>query len=146
MKAQPLGHSLRLMNMDTFLQDIRYGLRVFLRNSGFTAVAVLLLGLGIGANSAMFSVINSVLLRPLSFREPERLVQVHGSQTQLPISPVSAADYLDWKARTKMFENISCFFAIRREELERPRTGRTIDDRVCCHGPVFDARSSTDGG
>ena len=95
--------------MDTFLQDLRYGVRVFLRNPGFTAVAVLVLALGIGANSAIFSVINAVFLRPLPFREPERLIFVHQTQTQLPISPSTVADYLDWKARTKQFENISCF-------------------------------------
>ena len=97
--------------METFLQDLRYGIRVFLRNPGFTAVAVIVLALGIGANSAIFSVINAVLLRPLPFREPERLIFVHQTQTQLPISPTTVADYLDWKARTKLFENISCFVA-----------------------------------
>jgi len=95
--------------METFLQDVRYAVRVFVRNPAFTAVAVLVLALGIGANSAIFSVIHAVLLKPLPFREPGRLIQVHGSQTQLPILPVSVADYLDWKARTKLFENISCF-------------------------------------
>ncbi len=97
--------------MDSLLQDVRYGIRVFLRNPGFTFVAVLVLALGIGANSAIFSVINAVLLKPLPFRDSERLVWIHGSQTQLPISPVNTADYLDWKAQSRTFETIACFFA-----------------------------------
>jgi putative ABC transport system permease protein len=97
--------------MDTFLQDLRYGVRVLKKNPAFTAVAVIVLALGIGANSAIFSVINAVLLKPLPFRDPERLVSVHGSTPQFGNIPVSTADYFDWKRRTRTLENISCFAA-----------------------------------
>ena len=83
--------------METFLHDLRYGVRVLFRTPGFTAVAVLVLALGIGANSAIFSVINSVLLRPLPFREPERLIQVHASQTQLIFVQSLLAFLIRWE-------------------------------------------------
>lgn len=95
--------------METLLQDLRYGIRFFLRNPAFSAVAIIVLALGIGATSAIFSVINAVLLKPLPFKDAERLIWFHGKQTQLAEAPVSVADYLDWKKQTQVFEGISCF-------------------------------------
>src|SRR2546425_8296835 len=68
--------------LDTFFQDIRFGARQLRKNPGFTAVAVLTLTLGIGANTAIFSVVSSVLLRPLPFKDPERLMMIR--ETKLP--------------------------------------------------------------
>lgn len=97
--------------METLLRDIRYGIRFFIRNAAFSAVAVIVLALGIGATSAIFSVINSVLLKDLPFKNPAQLVSIYGNLTQLTKAPVSAADYYDWKMRSQSFNGMSFFAA-----------------------------------
>jgi putative ABC transport system permease protein len=90
-------------------QDVRYGLRVLLKNPGFTAVAVIALALGIGANSAIFSVVNTVLLRPLPFKDPERLVMVweDSSKSGYPRDTPAAANYVDWRDQNRVFEGMA---------------------------------------
>jgi putative ABC transport system permease protein len=95
--------------VDGVIQDVRYGARMLGRNPGFTAVAVLSLGLGIGANSAIFTVINSVLLSPLPYTEPERLVLMWERTPQFSHMMVSYPDYLDWKAQNHVFEDIAVY-------------------------------------
>jgi putative ABC transport system permease protein len=97
--------------METLLRDIRYGIRFFLRNAAFSAVAVIVLALGIGATTAIFSVINSVLLKELPFKDPERLVSIYGAQPQVAKGPVNAADYYDWKTRSQSFNGFSFYAA-----------------------------------
>jgi putative ABC transport system permease protein len=97
--------------METLLRDIRYGIRFLFRNPTFSTVAVIVLALGIGATTAIFSVINSVLLKDLPFKDSAHLVSIYGNFTQLTKAPVSAADYLDWKMRNQSFEGMSCFAA-----------------------------------
>jgi len=93
--------------METLLQDLRFSLRMLVKNPGFTAVAAITLALGIGANTAIFSVVNAVLLRPLPYRDPSRLVLMNESSKQLPDMSVSYPDYLDWRDRSRSFERIA---------------------------------------
>lgn len=96
------------------LHDIRYALRTLGRNPGFTAVAVLALALGIGPNSAIFSIVSAVLLRPLPVHEPERVVTMWETLKSRGIGqiPVSSNDYLDWKAQSRSFESVAAAYAM----------------------------------
>src|SRR5690348_8821354 len=96
--------------LETLWQDVRYGARLLRKSPGFTAVAVLTLALGIGANTAIFSVVDAVLLRPLPFSHAERLVSV--TSAQLPHMrgrEASYPDFLDWRERNHTFEQMSVF-------------------------------------
>jgi putative ABC transport system permease protein len=95
--------------LETFLQDLRYGLRSLRKKPGFTLTAVIALALGIGANTAIFSVINAVLLRSLAYRNPSTIVMVwerslRGGRSQNSVSP---ANFLDWKKQSTSFEQIA---------------------------------------
>jgi putative ABC transport system permease protein len=97
--------------LENLFQDVRYSLRMLRKNPGFTAVAVLTLALGIGANTAIFSVVDTVLLRPLPFKDPQRLVAVVNADTKKGIfgGPVSYPDFKDWKAQSREFEGIAVY-------------------------------------
>lgn len=102
------------MPLQFFRQDLRYGLRSLLRNPGFSAVAIIALALGIGPNSAIFTIVNAVLLKPLPIPEPDRVVMIwqtlpKSGFDQMPVSP---DDYLDWKQQSHSFENMAAAFAI----------------------------------
>jgi putative ABC transport system permease protein len=96
--------------MKTILYDIRSGFRILTNNPGFAAVAVLTLALGIGANCVIFSFINAVLLRPLPFKDPARLVWVWETQPKLDRAPFTPADFLDYQAQNRSFEQVTTYF------------------------------------
>lgn len=101
--------------MEYLWQDIRHGIRTLLNKPGFTAVALLVLMLGIGSNIALFNVINAIILRPLPFKEPDRIMMVWGKNPRLNLSqtefPTSYLDFLDWQKQNRAFDYISAFQA-----------------------------------
>lgn len=99
--------------MGNLLQDIRYGIRTLAKNPGFTIVAVLTLALGIGANTAIFSVVQNVLLRPLPYPEPDKLVEIFNTYPpQVPRGGLSPGDYADWKQQNQSFSEMGAYVRI----------------------------------
>jgi putative ABC transport system permease protein len=115
--------------METLLQDLRYGLRMLIKRPGFTFAAIVALTLGIGANTAIFSVINAVLLRPLPFKEPERLVNVWETRPQrgLRQTVVSYPNFADWREQNDVFESIAASYIS-----DFTRTGDENPERLLC--------------
>ena len=93
--------------MENLLQDVRYGFRTLAKNPSFTAVAILTLALGIGANTAIFSVVENLLLRPLPYPQPERLVEIANTYLpQVPKAGLSPGDYADWRRENASFSEM----------------------------------------
>lgn len=117
--------------METLWQDLRYGFRTLKKNPGFSFIAVVSLALGIGANTAIFSLVNAVLLKPLPFMEPERLVMVweDASAIGFPRDDVAPANYVDWKAQNQAFEDMA---ALNWKNFNL--TGDGEPERILAHG------------
>ncbi|HEX5581013.1 MAG TPA: ABC transporter permease [Gemmatimonadaceae bacterium] len=115
--------------MDTLLQDIRYALRTLGRNRAFTVSAVLCLGLGIGANTGVFSMVNAVLLRPFGLPDPERIVSIETANPRQGVQGwgISPADYWEWKEQSRTLDDMaamtSASFALAGGELDAERVG-----------------------
>jgi putative ABC transport system permease protein len=106
--------------IESLAQDLRYAFRMLAKNPGFTAVAVITLGLGIGASTALFSVVNSVLIRPLPYKDPNRLVMLFEKDKTFHVDVLqpyrnglistSVPGLLDWRARTEVFDEVGAYF------------------------------------
>jgi putative ABC transport system permease protein len=98
--------------MDTLLQDLRYAVRTLSKSRGLTAVAVIALALGIGANTAIFSVVNAAMIRPLPFKDPDRLVMVweHNRNRGRTQNVVNPANFMDWQDQNSVFQEMAVFF------------------------------------
>ena len=97
--------------MHTILQDLRYGIRLLVKRPGFALIAVVTIALGIGANTAIFSLVSAVLLRPLPYNEPDRLVMVWEDASSLgyPENSPAPANYADWKSQNNVFEDMAAY-------------------------------------
>ncbi len=96
----------KVLWVQNFIEDVRFAARMLCKDPGFAVIAVLTLGLGIGANTAIFSVVNTVLLRPLPYREPSRLVFLSESGPGMPMMYISLANLADWRAKNTVFESM----------------------------------------
>src|SRR5829696_1870109 len=118
--------------MDSIFKDLRYGVRSLLKRPGFTAIALIALALGIGANTAIFSLVNAVVLQPLPFPEPDRLVWVYGNiRSGGSRASVSPPDFLDYRAQNKTFEQ---FAASGTQPLHLNLTGTGEPERLTVSG------------
>jgi predicted permease len=121
----PSGELFPRDNMDILLQDLRFGVRGLLRRKAFTVVAALTLALGIGANTAIFSVVNALLIRPLPYPNADRMVMIWGTQGSQGQQGIVYADYHDWRAQNRTFEDMGAF---RGQSVNL--TGRETPDRL----------------
>jgi predicted permease len=118
--------------IDTLRQDLRYGLRVLRRAPGFTTVTVLILALGIGVNTALFSTLKAVLLDPLPLPEAEELVFVWERNAEVPMFPASFANYSDWRQENRTFEEMGAY-------ITRPVNVTDLEDPVQLRGALVTA-------
>ena len=95
--------------MGSLVQDLRFGIRTMAKSPGFALVAVVALALGIGANSAMFSIVDAVLLRPIPYPQPERLLKIYSSTRNFKRSSVSYPNFLDWERRSRSFDAMAAY-------------------------------------
>jgi predicted permease len=104
-----LGGSGKAHFLSGLWQDLRYGFRTLRKNPGFTAIAILALGLGIGANTAIFSVVNGVLLRPLSYPDPSHLLMIWETTAEFSKASVAYPNYLDWRRESRSFTDMGAY-------------------------------------
>src|SRR4051794_6913004 len=97
------------LTLEDIGRDLRFGLRSLLRSPGFAVISILCLALGIGANAALFSVLNAILLRPLPFADPDRLVQLYEKFSGVDQGSVSIPNFRDWEKMNTGFEQLAAY-------------------------------------
>ncbi|HEU4769087.1 MAG TPA: ABC transporter permease, partial [Pyrinomonadaceae bacterium] len=95
--------------LESFWHDLRFGMRMLVKRPRFTITILVVLALGIGANTAIFTIVNSVLLRPLPYHEAERLVELSETAGPNETTPVSLPDFLDWRESNQVFEQMAAY-------------------------------------
>src|SRR5215468_5100765 len=118
-----------LASLEILWQDLRYGARMLLKHKGFTLIAILTLALGVGANTAVFSVINAVLIRPLPFAEADQLVMIWETQPDVRGPVGSYPDFQDWRAQAQSFQGMAAFSNKRYGEAELTGHSETIESQ-----------------
>src|SRR5512143_1439722 len=96
-------------SMGTFIQDLRYGLRMLAKQPGFTVVAVITLALGIGANTAIFSVVNGVLLNPMAYPQSDQLVALYSKTPDFDRGSISYPNFIDWVRENRSFSALAAY-------------------------------------
>ena len=122
------------MTLESLMQDVRYGLRLLRKAPAFTLAAVVMLGLGIGSNTAIFSVVDGVLLRPLPFKAPQDVVFLWEGNAAFPEMSIAFPDYVDWEQRSQSFSELGAF---RRQAFDLTGKGELperINARLATHG------------
>jgi putative ABC transport system permease protein len=120
----------RTQRWEAVMQDLRYAVRTLVANPGFTLVALLTLALGIGANTAIFSVVDGVLLRPLPYDDPEELMYIQERNTRGGPMAVAWANFVDWQDMNRSFEAVAAYFSGRATVLGGPEPVREVLGRV----------------
>ena len=117
--------------MHAWVRDARYAVRLLVRQPGVTVVALLTLAIGIGGNTAIFSAVDAVLLRPLPYRDPDRLVKVWEKRTAEGVldNVVAPADFLDWARMNTVFEDMAAYVGDHRRPDRHRRTGAAVRGR-----------------
>src|SRR5215475_3080204 len=123
----------RVRPIENLIQDLRYGVRTLRKSSGFTAVAVLTLALGIGANTAIFSMFEGVVLAPLPYKDAERLVLVWQSNPRAPHIYPSVPDFQDWRRNARSFEQMAGILG-KASDLTNPGAPEHLDGREVSSG------------
>ncbi len=123
-RAKERSHEMVGFGFESVLQDLRYALRQLASNPGFTAVITLTLALSIGANSAIFSVIEGVLLKPLPYPHSEQIVRLFLTSSEFPKFPLNPFDFRDFRARNKSFESMAAFT---RKDLQLSGSGEPVE-------------------
>ena len=113
--------------MNSLWQDLRYGARMLRKNPGFTLIAVMTLSLGIGANTAIFSVVNGVLLRPLPYPESDRLVWLSERGPNILSVSIAYPNFVDWQAQQSVFDHLGVYLETGES---RQKTGVNIQDAI----------------